>query len=125
VFFLAWGVRARRALFLGIGLASTALSAATLRQYFPIGPRWAFLTVCGAILVGAALWIHRRLRSSPGGVWRGLTAAPLYSGGEGGVSPLAALGAHLAGPASPPPPESGGLTTGGGSYGGGGASGGY
>ncbi len=124
VVFLAWGIRARRTLLLGIGIVSAALSVATFRNEFPIGPRWAFLTACGAVLVGAALWIHRRLREAPGRTWRGLTAEPLYSDAEPGISPLGALGAHFAGPAAPHEPESG-LATGGGEFGGGGASGQY
>ncbi len=123
VVFLAWGLRTRRPLLLVIAIASGALSVATFRHYVPIGPRWAFLTVCGALVVGAALWIHRRLRDAPGGVWRGFTASPLYSG-DAGLSPLSALGAGLVLPHAPEP-DRGGLTTGGGQYGGGGASGQY
>jgi len=124
VVFLAWGIRARRTLLLAIGIVAAALSVATFRNYVRIGPRWAFLTACGAVLVGAALWIHRRLREAPARTWRGLTADPLYSEAEGGVSPLGALGAHLAAPAAPHPPDHG-LSTGGGQFGGGGASGEY
>ncbi len=124
VVFLAWGIRARRSLLLGIGIVAAALSVATLRHYAPIGPRWAFLTACGVFLVGVALWVHRRLRDAADGEWRGLTAAPLYSDAEPGVSPLGALGAHLATPAAPDTPD-GGLSTGGGEFGGGGASGQY
>ncbi len=79
---LAWGIRARRTLLLAIGIVATALSVATLRHYVPIGPWWAFLTACGAVLVGAALWIHRRLRDAPGAAWRGLTGSPLDSGAD-------------------------------------------
>lgn len=122
VLFLVWGVRARRTLLLLVGIVSAALSVATLRYYVPIGPRWAYLAACGAVLVGAALWIHRRLRDAPGRTWRGLTAEPLYSDDEPGISPLGALGAHLAAPATPHEPE-GGLAAGGGDFGGGGASG--
>ena len=67
---------------------------------------------------------HRRLRDAAGGAWRGLTAAPLYSGDDAGISPLGALGAHVAVPAAPEP-ERPGFTGGGGEYGGGGASGQY
>jgi MFS family permease len=122
--FLAWGIRARRTLLLAIGIVAAALSVATLRHYVPMGPRWAYLTVCGGVLVGAALWIHRRLRDAPGRTWRGLTADPLYSDAETGVSPLGALGAHLVAPAAPHEPDRG-LSTGGGEFGGGGASGQY
>jgi len=120
--FLAWGIRARRTLLLAIGIVSAALSVATFRHYVPIGPRWAYLTACGVVLVGVALWVHRRLRDAPGGAWQGLTAAPLYSDAEPGVSPLGALGAHLAAPGAPSEPDRG-LSTGGGQFGGGGASG--
>jgi hypothetical protein len=123
--FLVWGIRSRRRLILGIGLVSAILSVATFRHYVPIGPRWAWLTACGAVLIAAALWIHRRLRDAAGGAWRGLTAAPLYSvETEGGISPLAALGAHVAVPTAPEP-ERPGYTGGGGGFGGGGASGQY
>lgn len=122
--FLAWGIRARRTLLLAIGIVAAALSVATFRHYVPIGPRWAYLVACGAVLVAAALWVHRRLREAPGRTWRGLTAEPLYSDAEPGVSPLGALGAHLAAPAAPHEPDSG-LSTGGGEFGGGGASGQY
>lgn len=124
VLFLAWGIRARRTLLLLVGIVSAALSVATLRYYVPIGPRSAYLAACGAVLVGAALWIHRRLRDAPGRTWRGLTAEPLYSGAEPGISPLGALGAHFAAPAAPHEPDRG-LSTGGGEFGGGGASGQY
>ncbi len=120
--FLAWGIRARRRLLLAIGIVAAALSVATLRHYAPIGPRWAFLTACGAMLVGAALWIHRRLRDAPGAAWRGLTARPLHSPEAGGLSPLGALGATIAVPGAPEP-DRGNLSTGGGEFGGGGASG--
>ncbi len=122
VFFL-WGIRTRRRLLLGIGLASAVLSVATFRHYFPIGPRWAWLTACGAVLIAAALWAHRRLRDAPGGVWRGLTASPLYAFDDAGISPLGALGAQVA--VAPATPERPGFTGGGGSFGGGGASGQY
>jgi hypothetical protein len=123
--FLVWGIRSRRRLILGIGLVSAILSVATFRHYVPIGPRWAWLTACGAVLIAVALWIHRRLRDAAGGAWRGLTAAPLYSvETEGGISPLAALGAHVAVPTAPEP-ERPGYTGGGGGFGGGGASGQY
>lgn len=121
--FLAWGIRARRRLLIAIGLAAAALSVATWRYYAPIGPRWAYLTACGAIMIGVALWANRRLRDAPGGVWRGLTASPLYSVDDGGISPLGALGARLA--ATAPEPERPGFTGGGGEFGGGGASGNY
>ncbi len=125
IVFVVWGIRARRVLLLAIAIVSGALSVATFRHYVPIGPRWAYLTACGAVLIAAALWVHRRLRDAPGGIWRGLTAAPLYSGdAEAGISPLAALGAHVAVPAAPDP-ERPGFTGGGGEYGGGGASGQY
>ena len=122
VVFLLWGVRSRRRLLLGIGIASAVLSASTFRYYVPIGPRWAWLTVCGAVLVAGAMWANRRLREAAGGAWRGLTAAPLYSVETAGISPLGAiLGAHVATPASPEPDRSG-FTGGGGGFGGGGAS---
>ena len=122
VVFLLWGVRARRRLLLGIGIVSAILSASTFRYYFPVGPRWAWLTACGAVLVAGAMWANRRLRTSPGGAWRGLTAAPLYAVETEGISPLGAIvGAHVATPASPEPDRTG-FTGGGGSYGGGGAS---
>jgi hypothetical protein len=124
VVFLLLGIRARRRLLLAIGIASAVLSASTFRYYFPIGPRWAWLTACGAVLIAAALWANRRLRESAGGAWRGLTAAPLYAIETGGISPLGALGAHVAVPASPEPERSG-FTGGGGGFGGGGASGQY
>jgi MFS family permease len=120
VVFFAWGVRARRRLLIVIGLVAAALSAATWRYYVPIGPRWSWLTACGAVLIGAALWAHRRLRDSPHGAWRGLTAAPLYTGPDEGISPLGALGAQVVTPSHPEPDRSG-FTGGGGSYGGGGA----
>jgi len=124
VFFLAWGLRSRRRLLIAIGLVSAVLTAATFRHYVPIGPRWAWLTACGVVLIASALWAHRRLRDAAGGTWRGLTASPLYSADDAGISPLGALGAHIAGPAAPEP-ERPGFTGGGGEFGGGGASGQY
>ncbi len=124
VVFFAWGIRRRRRLLLVIAIASAALSIMTFRHYVPIGPRWAWLTACGAVLIAAALWAHRRLRDAAGGAWRGLTASPLYSADDAGISPLGALGAHIAGPAAPEP-ERPGFTGGGGEFGGGGASGTY
>jgi len=53
-----------------------------------------------------------------------LAASPLYSADDAGISPLGALGAHIAGPAAPEP-ERPGFTGGGGEFGGGGASGQY
>ena len=124
--FLLWGFRSRRRLLHRDRLVSAVLSAATFRHYVPIGPRWAWLTVCGAVLIAAALWAHRRLRDAAGGAWRGLTASPLYSADDAGISPLGALGAHIAGPPAPAPePERPGFTGGGGEFGGGGASGQY
>jgi hypothetical protein len=126
VIFLAWGIRARRTLLLGVGLGATALSAATLRFYVHIGPLWEVLAVCGVILIAAAIAIQRALRGRPAGEWRGLTAEPLYDRERGGISPLGVLVAHAAGGAIPTTaPENGGLTTDGGRYGGGGASGTY
>jgi uncharacterized membrane protein YgcG len=125
IVFLLWGIRARRVLLLAIAIVSGALSVATFRHYVPIGPEWAYLTACGSILIVAALWTHRRLRDAAGGAWRGLTAAPLHSSDSGGVSPLGALGAHVALSAAPTEPEHPGFTGGGGSFGGGGASGKY
>ena len=125
VVFLLWGIRSRRRLLLGIGIASAVLSAATFRYYFPIGPRWLWLTACGAVLIGAALWANRWLRDAAGGAWRGLTAAPLYTVDAGGISPLGAIvGAHVAAGA-PHEQDRSGFTGGGGSFGGGGASGNY
>jgi len=124
--YLAWGIRARKTLLLVLGLAATALSAATLRFYVHIAPLWVVLAGCGAILVGAAIAIQRALRARAGGEWRGLTAAPLYERERDGLSPLAALAAHAAGGAhATAEPDRGGLTTGGGEYGGGGATGRY
>ena len=92
IVFFAWGIRRRRRLLLVIAIASAALSVMTWRHYVPIGPRWAWLTACGAILIAAALWAHRRLRLAPGGAWRGLTAAPLYdSRRDAHLTPLGAL----------------------------------
>ena len=120
--FLLWGARSRRRLLLGIAVASAVLSASTFRYYVPIGPRWAWLTACGAALVAGAMWANRRLREAAGGAWRGLTAAPLYSIETAGISPLGAIvGAHVATPAAPEPDRSG-FTGGGGGFGGGGAS---
>jgi uncharacterized membrane protein YgcG len=53
-----------------------------------------------------------------------LTAAPLYTGPDEGISPIGALGAHVLSTA-PAEPERSGFTGGGGSYGGGGATGNY
>jgi hypothetical protein len=124
VAYVAWGVRERRRLLIGIGLLAAAASAATLRYYVHIAPLWEVLAVCGAILIGAAIAVQRALRSRSGGEWRGLTAEPLYEIERGGISPLAALAAHAAGGAAPAP-ERHDLETGGGEYGGGGATGRY
>ena len=122
VIFVLWGIRTRRRLLIGVGLVSAVLSASTFRYYVPIGPRWAWLTACGAVLVAGARWANRRLRDAAGGAWRGLTAAPLYSVETAGISPLGAIvGAHVATPASPEPERSG-FSGGGGGFGGGGAS---
>ena len=125
--FLVWGIRRRQRLFLDMGILALALSAVTVRVYVHIAPLWAVLAGCGAILVGAAIAIQRALRGRPGEEWRGLTAAPLYERERDGISPLAALAAHAAGPHLTPAsaPERGGLETGGGEYGGGGATGRY
>jgi hypothetical protein len=122
--YLAWGVRERRRLLIGLGLLALAASAVTLRVYVHIAPLWEVLAACGAILVGAAIAIQRALRARPDEEWRGLTAKPLYEVERGGISPLAALAAHAAG-GTGPAPERHDLETGGGGYGGGGASGSY
>jgi len=124
--FLAWGLRSRKRIIIGLGLLATAASAATLRFYVHIAPLWEVLALCGAILIGVAIAIQRALRAQPRGEWRGFTAEALYER-EHRISPLAAIVAHSIGGAAQPAaePKPGGLTTGGGRYGGGGASGSY
>lgn len=119
--FLWWGIRSRRILLLDLGLVFAAASLVTLRFYVHLAPLWVILTLAGAALVLAALWVNRFLRQAPGGERGGFTAAPLYSSRRADTLQAAAVVAGFTGPSTPP--RSGDLSTGGGRFGGGGASG--
>lgn len=120
---ISWGLSRREMLPLDLGLLFAALSLATLRWYVRIGPLWAVLAAAGAALVLGALWVGRRLRTAPGGEWRGFTARPLYGTRGGGLESAAVVAAFAPDGRAPAPAEHGGMTPGGGGYGGGGASG--
>jgi hypothetical protein len=119
---VAWGIRARRLLVLNVGIALGALSLATLREYVPLAPPWAWLLVGGAALVFGALALNRALRRAPGAERRGFTALPLYGAKRGeGLQAAAILVGFTPGARAPADP--GKLSPGGGRYGGGGATG--
>jgi hypothetical protein len=117
---VAWGIRARRTLFVDVGLALAALSLVTLRAYVHIAPLWALLTAAGIVLVGAALGLGRSLHLAPGGERGGFTARS-FSSRRSGIETAAVVAAFA--PAAPRTPEPGGFSPGGGRYGGGGATG--
>ena len=120
ILLIAWGVRARRRLILDTGALLAALSILTLQYYVRFGS--IAITAFGLGLVGAALWLNRRLRRAPGEEVRGFTASPVHSGESEALAPAAALAAAAASPISPPHSERD-FAPGGGRYGGGGAGG--
>jgi hypothetical protein len=122
--FIVWGIRARRALILDLGLVFAAASLVTLRFYVHLAPLWVLLTLAGGALLLGSLWVARWLRRGPAGERGGFTAAPLFGSRRGEALQAAAVVAGFTGPPSPhPAPASGELTPGGGRFGGGGASG--
>ena len=124
--FLLWGIRTRRTLVLDLGLAFTALSLVTLRQYVHLAPLWVLLTTCGTLLILGAMALNRRLRRAPGGERAGFTADPLFSAKRAERIQVGAVFAGFAGSAPEAGrTEAGQVTTGGGGFGGAGASGEY
>jgi hypothetical protein len=120
ILFVLWGVRARRRLVLDTGALLAALSFLTLYHYVRFGSLP--IITFGLALIGAALWLNRRLTRSPGGEARGFTASPILSAESEALAPAAALAAAAAAPVSPPRSDTD-FSPGGGRYGGGGATG--
>ena len=114
------GVVRRRALLLDTGLVLLALSLVTLRAYVHALDVRVVLAGAGAILIGGALALNRRLSRGPAGERRGFTAEPLFRDETAfrAVELVPVLAAHA--PAAKPPDEPG-FAGGGGSFGGGGA----
>ena len=114
------GVLRRRALLLDTGLVLLALSLVTLRVYVHALDVRVVLAGAGAILIGGALALNRRLSRGPAGERRGFTAEPLFRDETAfrAVELVPVLAAHA--PAAKPPDEPG-FAGGGGSFGGGGA----
>jgi hypothetical protein len=126
VLVVAWGIRARRTLLLGIGAVFCGLSVATLHEYVRLGPPWAVLTEAGALTIGIALGLHRWLRRAPGRQRRGFTADILFEDESrqqalGVAATALTLAPEAASPA--PAPQPGAFRGGGGASGGGGSSG--
>jgi hypothetical protein len=122
---IAFGIHARRRLFLDLGLALGIASLVTLRFYVHVAPLWVVLTFGGAAAIAAALAVRRFLASGPGGERRGLTADPLFEdvARQGELEAAAALAAAPG--ARPVAHDERTLTPGGGRFGGGGATGEY
>jgi hypothetical protein len=129
---LAWGLRTRRRLLIGMGAVFAALSFITLRYYVSLAPLWVVLTGAGLALAALGFFLERFLERGPARERGGYTAGPLFSGDAmpRGLDwvPAAAAFAPQAPAASPAaaPAEQGapsGFTGQGGSFGGGGASG--
>lgn len=116
------GLKARRRIFLDLGLVLAALSLVTLRYYVHVAALWVVLSAAGAALVLAALAVNRWLSRGPARARGGFTAEPLFEDVE--AFRAAELAPVLAGhaPAGRPPVEPG-FKGGGGSFGGGGAGG--
>jgi hypothetical protein len=121
IFFIVWGLRARRRLVLDTGAILAAFSVLTLEYYVRFGS--VAITAFGLALIGLALWLNRRLRLAPGGEIRGFSASPLLSADSGALSPAAALAAAATVPVATHPSDDADFSAGGGKYGGGGASG--
>jgi hypothetical protein len=118
---LAWGIRTRRTLLIDTGALFVIFSAVTLRHYVRIAPLWAILTGAGAVLLGLALVLERRLARGAGKERGGFTAEPLFvDETKARLLQTIPVAATLQ-PEAPPPPDKG-FTPGGGSFGGGGAS---
>lgn len=119
---LVAGVRARRRIFLDLGLVLAALSLVTLRFYVHVAALWVVLSAAGTALVLAALAVNRWLSRGPAKERGGFTAEPLFEDVESFRA--AELAPVLAGhaPGARPPGEPG-FRGGGGSFGGGGAGG--
>lgn len=137
---LARAIARRSTVLLDTGLVLVALSLVTLRAYVHLADLWAVLTGAGALLVGAALAVHRWLERGPHGERHGFTADALFGDAERlrALELVPVLAAHAqaadapathAPPTHAPaahapaanPPDEPGYSGRGGSFGGGGA----
>ncbi|HVR72453.1 MAG TPA: hypothetical protein VMT87_16570 [Vicinamibacteria bacterium] len=121
---LAWGVVTRRRWPIGLGALGVLASLVTLRFYVHVAPLWLVLLLGGGCALALATALRRYLDSGAGRERGGLTAEPLFGGGDGSGALELAVGAASATPEARPV-ESPGLQPGGGRFGGGGASGTY
>ena len=124
LFTLAWGIRTRRRMLIGLGVLGLIASLITLRFYVHVAPLWIVLIVGGALALALAAALRRYLDSGAGRERRGLTAEPLWS------DPESRSALELAVNVATVTPEARPIGTrdfqpGGGRYGGGGASGTY
>jgi hypothetical protein len=121
---LAWGIRTRRRLLIGLGVLGLLASLVTLRFYVHVAPLWLVLLAGGAFALLLASALRRYLESGPGRERGGLTAEPLFGGADGRSVLELAVNVATAAPEAQTPgaPE---LQPGGARYGGGGASGKY
>jgi hypothetical protein len=76
--YLAIGIRARRYVFLLLGIGTGIASLITLRVYVHLAPLWGVLTLIGTALAVLVLALRRALDSGPNKERGGFTAEPLF-----------------------------------------------
>ena len=119
---IAIGVRRREKVLLWCGTLMAVASLVTLRYYVHLAPLWLELAAAGAALIAFALLLRRWLDAGTGMERAGLTAEPLFSGGDKGklLEAVALLATFT--PQVQPLETKPALEAGGGQFGGGGAS---
>lgn len=78
----ALAVRRRDTYLFVLGILFVAGSAVTIRRLYHVVPAWMACLAGGAATLAVAILARRALERSPEREWRGLTADPLYSGGQ-------------------------------------------
>jgi uncharacterized membrane protein YgcG len=121
--YLALGIRLRRRLLIGCGVAALLASLVTVRFYVHVAPLWVVLTFGGLLAMAIALALERWLESGSGRERGGFTAQALDDERNQRLAELAVLATHPS--VQPERAAPGEWKGGGGSFGGGGATGEY
>lgn len=79
---LAWGIKTRRRLLIGLGIVGLLASIGTLRVYVHVMPAWSALLLAGGAAIGLALVVRRSLDSGRGHERFGFTAEALFDDPE-------------------------------------------